>query len=74
MNFFVWRAEQKWTTAKKNVVIAGGTSYFVGIKARWTSFNQVGIYTISINIDSGSGSENRFDNNADAERVLFFND
>lgn len=60
-------------TSKENVIIAAGSFYTVGIKARWQTANQVGIYTISINIDSGSGSENRINNNSDAERLLFFN-
>jgi hypothetical protein len=62
-----------FTTVNPSIVIpSGGFSYF-GIKARWVSVNQEGIYTISAQIDSGSGNENRINNNSDAEKVDFFN-
>jgi hypothetical protein len=61
-----------FTTVNPSIVIPnGGFSYF-GIKARWSTVAQEGIYTISTQIDSGSGNENRIDNNSDAEKIDFF--
>lgn len=50
---------------------AGSFSYF-GIKTKWSSPATEGKYTITVQIDSWSGNENRIDNNADAEKIDFF--
>jgi hypothetical protein len=50
---------------------AGGFSTF-GIKALWNAGPTEGQYTITAQIDSWSGGENRIDNNSDAERLDYF--
>ena len=61
-----------FTTVNPQIVIpAGGFSNF-GIKARWASEAQQGLYTISVQIDSFSGKENPINNNSDAEKIDYF--
>ena len=50
---------------------ANGFSTF-GIKAAWDAGQTQGSYTITSQIVSGSGSENRYDNNSDAEKLDYF--
>jgi hypothetical protein len=50
---------------------AGGFSTF-GIKALWNAGPTQGQYTITAQIDSWSGGENRIDNNSDAEKLDYF--
>ncbi|YCM42164.1 SdrD B-like domain-containing protein [Verrucomicrobiaceae bacterium 227] len=77
MNNSVWNFSENathyvFTTVNPLVVIPGsGYSYF-GIKARWETANQQGVYTVTSQIDAGSGNETRIDNNSDAERIDFF--
>ena len=61
-----------FTTINPSIVIPGGDFSYFGIKARWSTVAQEGIYTITSQIDSGSGNENRIDNNSDAEKLDFF--
>ncbi len=61
-----------FTTVNPSIVIPGGDFSYFGIKARWSTVAQEGIYTITSQIDSGSGNENRIDNNSDAEKLDFF--
>jgi len=57
---------------KSSVVIpAGGFSYF-GFSAAWNAGQTQGIYTITSQIDSWSGGEDRIDNNSDAEKLDYF--
>jgi hypothetical protein len=50
---------------------SGGFSTF-GIKALWNAGPTQGQYTITAQIDSWSGGENRIDNNSDAEKLSYF--
>ena len=50
---------------------ASGYSTF-GIKAAWDAGQTQGVYTITSQIVSGSGGENRYDNNSDAEKLDYF--
>jgi hypothetical protein len=52
-------------------IAAGGFSYF-GFNATWNAGQTKGIYTITSQIVSGSGGENRIDNNVDAEKLDYF--
>ena len=61
-----------FTTVNPSIVIPSGNFSYFGIKARWATVAQEGIYTITSQIDSGSGNENRIDNNSDAEKLDFF--
>ena len=61
-----------FTTVNPSIVISSGDFSYFGIKARWSTVAQEGIYTITSQIDSGSGNENRIDNNSDAEKLDFF--
>lgn len=62
-----------FTTVNPSIFIPGGNFSYFGIKARWSTVAQVGVYTITSQIDSGSGNETRIDNNSDAEKIDFFN-
>jgi hypothetical protein len=53
------------------VIPSGGFSYF-GFSAAWNSGQTQGIYTITSQIDSWSGGEDRIDNNSDAEKLDYF--
>jgi uncharacterized repeat protein (TIGR01451 family) len=53
------------------VITAGGFSYF-GFYAKWDAGATRGVYTITSQIDSWSGNENRIDNNVDSERLDYF--
>ena len=53
------------------VIPAGGFSYF-GFKAIWNAGQTRGRYTITSQIDSWSGGEDRIDNNVDAEKLDYF--
>jgi hypothetical protein len=55
------------------VIPAGGFSTF-GFIAEFNPGNTKGIYTITSQIDSGSGGEVRIDNNVDSERIDYFID
>jgi hypothetical protein len=54
-----------------SVIPAGSFSYF-GFNAKWDAGQTRGIYTITSQIDSWSGGENRIDNNVDAEKLDYF--
>ncbi|MDD2599353.1 MAG: Ig-like domain-containing protein [Kiritimatiellae bacterium] len=60
-----------FTTASSLIIIPRGEMSYFGIKARWESAETEGFYTITVQIDSGSGGESRIDNNADAEKIEF---
>ncbi|MEN8251549.1 MAG: hypothetical protein ABFS32_21675, partial [Bacteroidota bacterium] len=53
------------------VIPAGSYSYF-GFNTSWDSLQTTGIYTITSQIDSYSGGEERIDNNVDAEKLDYF--
>jgi len=53
------------------VIPSGGFSDF-GFSASWDSGQTEGIYTITSQIDSWSGGEDRIDNNSDAEKLDYF--
>jgi len=53
------------------VISAGGFSYF-GFNAKWDAGATRGVYTITSQIDSWSGGEDRIDNNVDSERLDYF--
>jgi uncharacterized repeat protein (TIGR01451 family) len=74
MNNNVWSYSQDptyhiFTTTSS--IPAGGFSYF-GFHANWNSGQTKGIYTVTSQIVSGSGGENRIDNNVDAEKIDYF--
>ena len=52
---------------------AGDFSTF-GFKASWDAGATRGVYTITSQIEEGSGGENRIDNNVDAEKIDYFID
>ena len=56
------------------VVIPGGGFSMIGFKATWDAGQTQGVYTITAQILEGSGSENRIDNNVDAEKLDYFID
>jgi hypothetical protein len=56
------------------VVIPNGDFSTFGIKARWATTAQEGHYTISAQIDSFSGKEMPIHNNADSDKIEFFDD
>ncbi len=56
-----------------SAIDAGSFSYF-GFNAVWNAGETLGIYTITSQIDSGSGGENQISNNADAEKLDYFID
>ena len=56
-----------------SVIDAGSFSNF-GFNAVWNAGQTLGIYTITSQIDSGSGGENQISNNADAEKIDYFID
>jgi hypothetical protein len=62
-------AEYIFTTTV--VIPAYGDSTF-GIKGTWDAGQTQGQYTITTQIDSGSGNEDRYDNNGDAEKLDYF--
>jgi hypothetical protein len=62
-------AEHIFTTTA--TIPAGSFSTF-GFRASWDAGLTQGQYTISSQIDSGSGGENRIDNNSDAEKLDYF--
>jgi hypothetical protein len=53
------------------VIPASGDSTY-GIKVTWDAGPTQGQYTITVQIDSGSGNEDRFSNNVDAETLDYF--
>jgi hypothetical protein len=55
-------------------VIPGGGFSMIGFKASWDAGQTQGVYTITSQIVEGSGSENRIDNNVDAEKLDYFID
>jgi hypothetical protein len=54
-----------------SVIEAGSFSRF-GFYANWNGGETWGVYTITSQIDSWSGGENRIDNNVDAEKLDYF--
>ncbi len=54
-----------------DMILPGAVSAF-GFKARFDPRKTKGIYTITGQIISGSGSENRVNNNADSEKLNYF--
>lgn len=52
--------------------IAGGNFSTFGFRATWDAGLTQGNYTLTSQIDSWSGSENRIDNNSDAEKLDYF--
>ena len=54
-----------------DAILPGAVSVF-GFKARFDPRKTKGIYTITGQIISGSGSENRVNNNADSEKLNYF--
>ena len=54
-----------------SVISAGGFSYF-GFNAIWSAGATEGEFTITSQIDSFSGGEDRIDNNVDAEQLDYF--
>jgi len=56
-----------------SVIIAGSFSYF-GFNAVWEAGQTLGVYTITSQIDSGSGGEDQISNNVDAEKLDYFVD
>ncbi|HOX04249.1 MAG TPA: SdrD B-like domain-containing protein, partial [Verrucomicrobiota bacterium] len=61
-----------FTTVNSGIFIPAGSFSYFGIKTKWSSPATEGKYTITVQIDSWSGNENRIDNNADAEKIDFF--
>lgn len=61
-----------FTTVNSSIVIPSGGSSMIGLKARWSSAEQRGAYTITVQIDSYSGREMPIKNNSDGERIEFF--
>ena len=57
-----------------STVIPSGSFSMIGFKAIWDAGQTQGAYTITSQIQEGSGSENRIDNNVDAEKVDYFID
>jgi hypothetical protein len=53
-------------------VIPSGQSSTFGFRCTWNAGQTTGIFTMTSQIDSGSGNENRIDNNADAEKLDYF--
>jgi hypothetical protein len=54
-----------------SVIEAGGFSTF-GFVAEFDPGNSKGVYTLTSQIDSGSGGEIRIDNNVDSEKIDYF--
>ncbi|MBP8261637.1 MAG: hypothetical protein KA118_18460, partial [Verrucomicrobia bacterium] len=74
LNNSVWSYSQSDTHhifTTTSVISAGGYSYF-GFNATWDAGQTRGIYTITSQIDSWSGGEERIDNNVDAEKLNYF--
>ena len=70
----VWTYSQNTTHhifTTSNVIDAGTFSRF-GFYANWNAGETWGVYTITSQIDSWSGGENRIDNNVDAEKIDYF--
>jgi hypothetical protein len=55
-----------------SVAISAGASSYFGFNAAWDAGLTQGFYTITSQIDSDSGGENRIDNNVDAEKIDYF--
>lgn len=55
-------------------VIVGGDFSTFGFQASWDAGATQGVFTITSQIEEGSGSENRIDNNVDAEKIDYFID
>jgi hypothetical protein len=55
-----------------NAVISAGSSSAIGIKVKFDPQNARGSYTITSQLQSGSGGEMRVNNNADAEKLDYF--
>ena len=55
-----------------NSVISGGNFSQFGFSAVWIAGATTGTYTITSQITSYSGGENRVDNNVDAEKLDYF--
>lgn len=55
-----------------SVAIGAGTSSTFGIDATWDAGQTQGKYSITSQISAGSGSEDRIDNNVDAEVLDYF--
>jgi protocatechuate 3,4-dioxygenase beta subunit len=74
LNNAVWEHSEDSTHhifKSTEVIPAGGYSYF-GFRAVWDAGQTRGRYTITSQIDSWSGGEDRIDNNVDAERLDYF--
>ena len=74
LNNPVWAYSQNATQhifTTTAMIPAGGYSTF-GFKALWDAGQTQGLYTITSQIDSLSGGENRIDNNSDAEKLDYF--
>ena len=74
LNNPVWAYSQNATQhifTTTATISAGGYSTF-GFKALWDAGQTQGLYTITSQIDSLSGGENRIDNNSDAEKLDYF--
>ena len=74
LNNPVWAYSQNTTQhifTTTATIPAGGFSTF-GFKALWNAGQTQGLYTITSQIDSFSGGENRIDNNSDAEKLDYF--
>lgn len=56
-----------------SVIQANGFTSF-GFQARWDAGQTRGVYTATSQIDSGSGGEDRVNNNVDAEKIDYFID
>jgi len=74
VNNAVWAYSQNAThhIFQTTTTIPAGASSTFGIKATWNAGQTQGQYTITSQIDSGSGGENRIDNNSDAEKLDYF--
>jgi uncharacterized repeat protein (TIGR01451 family) len=62
---------ENYIFSSTTVIPAGGFSTF-GFVAEFDPGNTKGVYTITSQIDSGSGGELRIDNNVDSERIDYF--
>jgi len=74
VNNAVWTFSQNSThyIFQTTTVISAGSSSTFGIRAVCHAGQTQGQYTITSQIDSGSGNETRIDNNSDAERLDYF--
>jgi hypothetical protein len=59
-------------TTDAGYIINGGNFSTFGFNAVWDAGQTKGFYTITSQIDSWSGGEDRIDNNVDAEKLDYF--